>query len=261
MDFSVERDTDHSAFYNQMVDDFTRLGIRADGVLLVHSSLRSLGLPAETPGRAGSVVAALLQAIGAEGTLLMPALSYETVRSTQPFFDVSDTPSCVGALTEYFRCRPGVIRSVHPTHSVCGFGKLAQEILGNHQLDTTPCGQHSPFAKLPGLNGQILFLGCGLRPNTSMHAIEEHIEPVYLFGDDVDYTIRLADGSQSTMRVRRHNFRGWEQRYERLEHVMQAGIRKGAVLNAACYLVEADQMWPAALRALRENPLYFVERT
>lgn len=245
---------------NRMIDDFARLGIRANGVLLVHSSLRSLGLPVGDPGRAEKVVSALLNVLGEEGTLLMPALSYETVGFRQPFFDVANTPSCVGGLTEYFRTRPGTRRSVHPTHSVCGSGKKAEDILGDHLLDSTPCGAHSPFAKLPGLKGQILSLGCGLRPNTSIHAIEEHIEPVYLFGDYVDYTIRLVDGSQTDMRVRRHNFRGWEQRYDRLEQVMPEGIHTGLVLNSPCYLVETDQMWAAALRALRQNPLFFVER-
>ncbi len=251
---------DSGTIMNQtIINDLLALGVRPGGVLLVHSSLRSLG---PLPGGAESAIRALLAALGPDGTLLMPALSYATVRSNRPIFDARQTPSCVGALTEFFRTRPGTQRSIHPTHSVCGVGPLAGELLGAHERDTTPCGPNSPFARLPGVNGQILFLGCGLRPNTSMHAIEERVEPPYLFGEPLEYQIHRADGSTGTMRVRRHNFQGWEQRYDRLQSVLaEPDLRQGQVLQAACYLVEAAAMWPAALAALRADPLYFVDFT
>jgi aminoglycoside 3-N-acetyltransferase len=247
--------------------DLRTLGLRPGGVLLVHSSLRSMGLvegdslnPLAIRNRAETVVLGLLEALGPAGTLLMPALSYETVGPDTPVFDVRNTPSCVGALPEYFRTRLGTIRSVHPTHSVSGVGPRAEELLGDHRLDNTPCGPHSPFARLPQVAGQLLFLGCGLRPNTSMHAIEEHVVPPYLYGGPVDYQVILADGSLSSMRVRSHNFQGWEQRYDRLENVMTSGMCKGPVLQAQCFLIEAAEMWTTALATLRSDPLSFVER-
>ena len=133
-----------------------------------HSSLRSLG---PVPGGAETVVRGLVEALGPDGTLLMPALSYARVTPEQPLFDVRLTPSNVGALPETFRTRPGTLRSIHPTHSVCGVGRLAAELLGRHIEDRTPCGPRSPFHLLPEYGGQILMLGCGLRPNTSMHAV------------------------------------------------------------------------------------------
>jgi aminoglycoside 3-N-acetyltransferase len=245
--------------YRRLVTDLLALGIRPGGVLLVHSSLRSLGLPVGED-RAEMVVSALIDVLGEGGTLFMPALSYSTVNAGQPVFDVLRTPSCVGGLSEYFRRRPGTRRSVHPTHSVCGVGRQAAELLSGHEKDMTPCGPHSPFARLPKVGGQILFLGCGMRPNTSMHAIEEHAEVEYLFNELVEYTILLEDGSQSSMSVRRHNFMNWEQRYDRVESLMTAGLRKGRVLEAQCHLVESSILWPAALHALRQDPYYFVEQ-
>src|SRR5512133_446993 len=194
---------------SRIAHDLLELGVRPGGVLLVHSSLRSLGLQAAAHTRKipEAVILGMLEAVGPQGTLLMPALSYASVNAQHPFFDVRSTPSCVGALTEYFRTRPGTLRSLHPTHSVCGVGRNAANLLGRHQLDTTPAGDHSPFAQVPEVGGQILFIGCGLRPNTSMHAVEEHVIPPYLFGDPVDYTITQADGTQIPMRVARHNFK------------------------------------------------------
>ena len=241
----------------KMAQDLRCVGVRAGGVLLVHASLRSLG---ERPGGAEGAVLGLLEALGEGGTLLMPALSYASVGPKQPCFDARSTPSCVGALPEYFRTRGGTLRSVHPTHSVSGVGRLAGELLRDHHLDITPCGPRSPFSRLREVGGQILFLGCGMRPNTSMHAIEEHVEPPYLFAEVVEYRLVHLDGTESTAQVRSHHFAGYQQRYDRLEGVLgQDGLRKGRVLQAECCLVEVEKMWPAALKELRRDPFYFVE--
>jgi aminoglycoside 3-N-acetyltransferase len=242
-----------------LVNGWRDLGVRPGGVLLVHASLRSLG---PLDGGAETVVQSLLESLGPQGTLLMPALSYTTVGPQYPIFNVSTTPSCVGALSEYFRTRPGTIRSVHPTHSVSGAGRLAEDLLDEHIRSTTPCGPYSPFARLPEVDGQILFIGCGLNPNTSMHAVEERVEPVYLYGDNVEYQVILVDGSQQRMVVRNHNFEGWDQQYERLEqHLPAPYLRQGSVLWASCHLVVASAMWAAALSALRKDPLCFVKRS
>ena len=223
---------------------------------MVHSSLRALGV---VPGGAESVIAGLLDVMGDNGTLLMPALSYEHVTPKNPHFDVNKTPSNVGKLPEVFRLLPGTHRSVHPTHSVCAVGSLASHLLEHHIKDTTPCGSNSPFHLLPEYNGQILMLGCGLEPNTSMHAIEELMEPPYLYDPPFDYHITLADGTNITKTYKPHNFRGWEQRYERVEQVMaEPGLRHGHVLTAECYLLEAKSLWDSALNVMRPNPLFFV---
>lgn len=248
--------------HSDIVDSLRSLGVRAGGILLVHSSLRSLGRMFHTvypEDRAEIVIQSLLEALGPTGTLLLPALSYETVGPACPVFDVHHTPSCVGALPEFFRTRPGTLRSIHPTHSVCGVGARAEEILSGHEQDHTPCGPHSPFARLPQWGGQVLFLGCGLRPNTSMHAIEEQIEPPYLYGDPVTYRIIHADGSETQMHVRSHNFKGWSQRYDRLEGLLAAGMQKGNVLQSDAVLLEAGEMWKTALEYYRKDPLFFVE--
>ena len=243
---------------SRIAQHLVELGVRKAGVLLVHSSLRSLG---KFSGGPEAVIQGMLEALGGDGTLLMPALSYESVKAENPVFSVPDTPSCIGALPEFFRKRPGTMRSVHPTHSVCGTGPGARQMLGTHIRDVTPCGPNSPFYKLREKGGQILFVGCSLKPNTSMHAVEELVEPPYLYGGWVDYRITLADGSRAAMRVRSHGFKGWQQRYDRIEALMAGkGIRTGKVLSADCFLLEAPAFWQKAHEKLAEAPLYFVDR-
>jgi aminoglycoside 3-N-acetyltransferase len=239
-------------------DEFRRLGLAPGDAVMAHSALRSLG-PIENG--AEGVIQALWRALGEGGTLLMPALSYKTVHAAHPYFHVNDTPSCVGALPEFFRRRAGVSRSVHPTHSACAMGARAACFVAGHENDRTPCGAYSPFRKLREAGGKILFIGCGLRPNTSMHAVEELHEPPYLYGPKVvEYRIRLPGGAETRMRVREHGFAGWEQRYDRVAEVLQPPyIARGKVGDADCWLLDAPALWREVGRALTKNPLFFVD--
>jgi len=60
------------------------------------------------------------------------------------------------------------------------------------------------------------------------------------------------------MTIRRHNFAGWVQRYDRLEQVLN--VQTGKILDADCHLVEASAMWSAAYEKLKLDPLFFVDR-
>lgn len=227
--------------------------------MLVHSSLRSLGSMPKGPA---TILEGLKSALGPEGHLLLPTLSYEQVHRDQPHFHWQDTPSNVGALPEWFRLQPTSWRSIHPTHSLAGQGPKIQAMLAKHELDHTPCGPHSPFHLLPEWNGQILMLGCGLRPNTSMHAIEEEIEPSYLY-DPLPYSIEIhTPHGHYHKTYRPHGFQGWIQRYDRIGYLMHRhpGLAKGTVGSAPCYLIEAQALWEVAVAAFRKNPLHFVDR-
>jgi aminoglycoside 3-N-acetyltransferase len=249
--------TSHS---DNIAKDLTALGVRRGDVLLVHSSLKSLGDPNCTPQ---DVIEGLRLALGEEGTLLLPALSYATVTRQQPLFDVLRTPSCVGAIPEFFRLMPGVARSVHPTHSVCAAGPRSAEMLAGQQVDTTPCGEHSAFRRLPEAGGKILMLGCGLRPSTSMHAVEELLDPPPFLGEAVDYTVTLADGEKIVMRVRRHSFvnQNLRQRYDRLGPLLdREAMHVGKVLAAESHLIDARALWRVALAEMEKDKFFFTDR-
>lgn len=239
-----------------LIDDLQALGIRPGETILVHSSLRSLG---QVSGGAETVIAGLREAIGDRGTLLMPALSYAYVHASQPLFSPRWTGTCVGLIPETFRRMPGVFRSVHPTHSVCAIGARARELTGDHHLDRTPVGPHSPFSRLPTVGGRILMLGCGLLPNTSMHGVEEKVEPPYLFARNPMTYVICADGKQDVVEHRRHGFSGFAQRYDRVAVHMGEAMVCGRVLESESYLLDSATLWRVAEALLREDPMYFVE--
>ena len=239
----------------KMAADLRALGIKSDDTILMHSSMKSLGY---VEGGPDTVIDTLISVLS-EGTLLIPALSFRTCRPETPVFSVKDSPSCVGLISETFRKREGVIRSVHPSHSVCGIGKYAEEILSQHIKSTTPAGPDSPFALLPKYNGKVLLLGCGLQPNTSMHAIEELTRPDYLMRDgSFPFKLILEDGSTVEKNYEFHNFANTGQRYQRLVDHMH--IDTGKVLEADCHLIDAKTMWKVVYEAMQKDPLCFVEK-
>ncbi len=237
-------------------EDAKALGIEKGDTLLVHSSLRSLG-----GATAKEVIDGLLYALGEEGTLVFPTLSYMNCNPSKPFFDYHETQSNVGYLPEYFRTQvKGVVRSICPTHSCAAIGKNAEYITSGHKEDTTPCGKNSPFYRLKELGGKILFLGCGMNCNTSMHAVEELSEPDYLFGEDFEYEITDKDGNKYKTACRAHGFKGVIQCYYRLADLLDVGeLSVGNILKAECHLVKAVPMWEKADKKYREQPHYFID--
>lgn len=242
----------------RLVNDLRSLGLGEGDHVLVHSSLKSLG---DIEERAMLFVEAMKRVLGDEGTLLMPSLSYKTVTRENPVFDELATPSCVGGLTEYFRTSGDVLRSIHPTHSVCAWGRKAQWFIQDHLKDHTPCGPYSPFSKLNEVGGYVMFLGCSPRFNTSMHGVEEKTVPPYLFGTPIEYTLKMADTTVVKKEYITHDFEGYEQRYERLLPLLnKEEFTQGRVLQADTCLIQSRAIWQKGHDRLVEDPLYFVDR-
>lgn len=236
-----------------------QLGLKEGDILLVHSSLESL----ETPGlKVEMVIKGIESVLGEKGTLLMPTITYQSVDGYEnDTFSVKDTKSECGILSEYFRKMPGVIRSVHPTHSVCAKGRFAKELVEDHYKDDTPCGPNSPYRLLKEMGGKILFLGCGLEYNLSIHAIEELVEPNYLFGESIEYKIYNVNREKHYKTYKIHSFKDITKRYDKLEEILEEGIDyyKGDVLGGGCCLINAQTAWKKALKVLKNNPNFFVE--
>ncbi len=177
--------------------------------MLVHSSLSKLGLVA---GGAGSVIEALLQVLGPKGTLLMPSFPFDTYvedyLAANSIFNVRTTPSRMGAITEAFRLRPGVHRSLHPTHSVAAFGPGASYLTSTHHEDSRTFGARSPFHKLCERGGWILLVGVDFHSMTNLHVVEDIFEdfPYNVYSDKV-FQIRMnpENGQEFVFQCRAHS--------------------------------------------------------
>jgi aminoglycoside 3-N-acetyltransferase len=242
----------------KIVADLRALGVKQGDVILVHTSIKGLNTP---DIKVNDIIEALFETVGEQGTLLVPALSYATVTDEKPVFDYKQTPTCIGVLPEVFRTQYATHRSIHPTHSVCAAGRMAHSLTSAHKLDTTPVGERSPFRLLPKVEGKILMLGCGLKPNTFMHGVEEVAYASYcLRKQPVTYTITDPTGTYRKA-YQPHNFDGYIQRYDRLANILsESELKKGPVLNGTAYFIDSVAALEKGRIAIMENDLYFVDK-
>ncbi|MGY5764796.1 aminoglycoside N(3)-acetyltransferase [Brachybacterium sp. DNPG3] len=169
----------------RLTADLHALGLRPGAAAMVHTSLSSLGW---VVGGAQTVLDALRDAVGPEGTLVMPAQSWQLcdpavlqdapeswwpmIRESLPLYDPATTPSqAMGAVAELFRTLPGTLRSGHPHRSITAAGPHAQRITARHPLDS-PAGEDSPLGALVALDAQVLLLGVTAAKATVLHLAE-----------------------------------------------------------------------------------------
>ncbi len=174
-----------------MVRHLRELGVVEGMTVIVHSSLSSLGWVC---GGAHAVILALCQALGPEGTLVMPTHSsilsdpkewenppvpeswWVVIRQTMPAYqpDLTRTTG-MGRVPELFRKMNGVVRSNHPKVSFAAYGVHTLDVVGNHALNFS-LGENSPLARLYDLDASILLLGVGYESCTSLHLAEYRAE-------------------------------------------------------------------------------------
>ena len=114
--------------------DLAAMGLTGTETILIHSSMKSIGA---VEGGADTVLDALMEFF-AEGLLLLPTHTWRSIDRGNPVFDVRRSPCCVGILPELFRQRPGVVRSLHPTHSMAACGRGAAAYLAGELENNTP---------------------------------------------------------------------------------------------------------------------------
>ena len=164
--------------------ELRELGLNAGQVVIVHSSLSSLGW---VNGGSVAVVQALMDVITSAGTMVMPTHTgdlsdpalwenppvpeawWDVIRDTMPAFDTAITPTRgMGRIAETFRTWPSVRRSSHPQVSFAAWGQYAEFITAHHGIDDA-LGEQSPLGRIYDQDGLVLLLGVGYANNTSFH--------------------------------------------------------------------------------------------
>jgi aminoglycoside N3'-acetyltransferase len=161
-------------------------------VVMVHCSVNDLE-PMYTGG-VRELLAMLLDLCGADRTLAMPAFFFggadgdpAAYYRRRDVFDVRRQPSEMGLLSELFRRRAGVRRSLHPTVSICALGPLADELVRGHHLAPTSYGEGTPFGIMATRQTAIIGIGTEyFRCLTQVHAAED------LLGDRYPLPLRRA---------------------------------------------------------------------
>jgi aminoglycoside 3-N-acetyltransferase len=153
-----------------------RLGVDEGDTLLVHSGFSDTN---GFRGSIGTLIDTFAAAVGARGHVLMVSLPYRdsTFAYLQRLqrFDVRRTPSMMGMVSEMFRRREGVLRSLHPTHPVLASGPRAAWFVQGHEDCPYPCGPGTPFDKLVQSDAKVLFFDVPFATYTFFHYLEHRV--------------------------------------------------------------------------------------
>jgi len=250
-----------------IVDALKRVGVRQGDVLLMHSGLSHLG---HIDGGADTVLDALAEAVGEEGTVLMPAFtrpyiafegSVNKSRIYRPFapefFDNINT----GAIPKAQLYRPGNKRSAHATHSWCGFGKMADYCLSAHTCLEPPASENSPMAKALELGGKVLFFGSDIHTNTFLHYLEDKANAPFL--ENAVVKIKDAAGRYRTEVIHNHlpghrSFYGLdcrEGKFYRNAFAKGLQVQEAQLGMGRLHLMDLKQLDTIGMELLREDPL------
>jgi aminoglycoside 3-N-acetyltransferase len=114
----------------------------------------------------------------------------------------------VGAITRAFARQTGVLRSLHPTHSLAAEGPLARMLIAGHDYCDTPCGCGTPYERLVNGDAGILMFGVTLECYTLFHTAEDAAKVPYLY-EPKQYDLKVNDPmcGVRTIRMKRQDMR------------------------------------------------------
>lgn len=250
----------------QLVEQLKALGIQPDDTLIVHTSLKSVGV-LDTSEKTGAevLISALCRAVP-DGLLLIPAFTYSNIRQ-EPVFDRRNTEPCVGAVPRVavqlankavdsgdVTC----VRSFHLSHSVVAFGKNATTYVENDRHAMSPVPLYGSIGKLYTANGKILMIGVGLTSCTFIHGVDEFLRPEEL---SAPYPITAIDYDGSILVREARNCRGPSAEYGKYEPYLQylGGVSYGTLGDAQTRLISARTCFRAVVEVKEKNDPYFFQ--
>ena len=185
------------------------LGVRPGDTLMLHSAFSSHN---GFRGSIGELIDTFLEAAGAEGHLMMVSLPYRSAAldwlESGRRFDVRRTPSMMGMVSEVFRRRVGVLRSLHPTHPILVHGPRAEALIAAHPGCLYPCGPDTPFDELLKADGRVLFFNVPIDMFTFFHFLEHRVSPTLPFPlyTETIYDAQVLDAEGQPRTVRTYAF-------------------------------------------------------
>ena len=236
------------------------VGIKKGDTIFVHSDIRVFGkiVIANKKTFLRSLVNALQDSIGNEGTVVMPTFSYSFCKNKE--YDKLETHSTVGVLTDFFRTEEGVRRSSHPIFSVAARGKNADDFM---RISKDSFGKGTVFETLRRLNGKIVFLGADFSACTFIHHIEQMHGVAYRFikvfeglvvdgkskyRDSYTFFVRPLDGTAE------NDFSVIEQHLKSSGLLSDVAVGRGHIMS-----VSAKQLYNMGMKMLDTDPHCFIK--
>jgi len=235
---------------SSLIDQLRSLGVQQGGVLLVHTSFRSL---APVEGGPQGLTAALTKTLGPGGTLVMPSWPDSSDLPFDPL--VTDAAANLGIVAREFWRLPGVLRTTH-VQAFAARGPHAEGILAD-PLPLPPHIPASPVGRVHDLDGQVLLLGVNHDANTTIHLAE------LIAG--VPYGLRKTCTAVINNRHEQVHYLENDHCCDRFKLVddwlNEAGAQtEGPVGNALARLTQSRSVVSTVVPRLKSDPLHFLHR-
>jgi aminoglycoside 3-N-acetyltransferase len=217
----------------QIEQGLRNLGLKAGDVVLLHSSVWSLGT---VEGGPPAVIGAFFAVLGDSGTLAVPA-----------FGDF-------GVLPRLIRDHPQAVQSLQLPGRIAAVGPHADRLCRDHELAETAHGKNTPYTRIAELDGYVCLLGVDQDRNTTLHSAEALLELPYLRDETFEY--QAADGSTQTRTFKHYpgphrDFIGLDRR------LREAGIVKvGRIGRAEVRLMPSRDLIAFGVELGRKDPAF-----
>jgi amino acid adenylation domain-containing protein len=190
----------------QLEEKLRKIGLTEADTVYMHSAFNAfngfLGGPQQ-------IIDCILNVIGDDGNLVMVSMAYtgttDDYLKAVKTFDAIKTESSMGIITEIFRRKKDVVRSLNPAHPILAFGPDAKWITSDHDKTMYSCGKGSPFEKILELNAKAFFFDVSFRAMTFFHYLEDRFKdtsPVRLYNDEpLENTVIDSKGNEITVKT------------------------------------------------------------
>ena len=233
-------------------------GVPRTAKVTIRASIKSIG---GIEGGADGLIDALKNYLS-DGLLLVPTHTWATVTPANPVYDVRRTPPCIGTLADAAAFRRDGFRSLHPTHSMTGFGREAESYLAGEENAKTPTPVGGALSRLVEEDGYVLLIGVGMEQNTFLCAVDEMAEvpfPGHLSRDPFDIQIYDYAGRRTLDRgYRAHDNAGGSRGFPKFNRAFRetgattpGALGEATVILGSCPLM-ADVMGRVLARADRD---------
>lgn len=230
-------------------------------LLFVHSSLSACG---SIEGGPDTVVNALRAWISDRAALAMPThtWSYPDATGVAPVYDYQATPSVVGTITNHYWRQPGIVRSLHPSHSLACSGAAAEKLLAGHESFETPCGAGTPYHQIAQGHSSVLMFGATLDSYTLFHTAEDEAQVPYLYApEQVTLRTKDRDGSIRSIPMWRQDMSIARRFAATVDWLAEQGlvVRRKLGLSELLFVPSARNLHEIMVETLRRDPLFLVD--
>ncbi len=243
-------------------EQLKQMGLVGNEAIMVHSSMKAIG---DVEGGADTVVDVFMEFFE-EGLFMTPTHTWKQMSEEYNVFDPVTEPGCVGIIPNIFMKREGVVRSLHPTHSIAAYGKEARKFVIGEEKMTTPCGVGGCWDRLREVNAKILLVGVNHVKNTFIHSVEEVFDVPERFTDKPTlFKIKMPNGELREVNMYRHYNRTTDHISESFEKMGAGYLETGAATkaqlgDARCLLCDANKLFDVTAKILKKEINCFIER-